>query len=617
MSDNEDANLRDFTTLDFCLLCFPLGLLILFVWAFSLFLDFFLREANLVSSSLPAELTEALSLHLRAALTAGIGALTLFFVVYFLSPRPRHSSLATGIWTVAEFMRACCGHSRGREDPTFLNEILPQYPARKTLKESLRVGVTDQDKSKAFHDIFQLDTREDEGYYKLCLEKTFGYVPDKFEAVPMFSETAKSTLFETLNSPEDILKELAKNAQFWDKADVTECHKHGGGFAKTNDVSVEDIDIKISGYKDKISGYRDGILDEAKRILWLSKMVHVDIQFCPLYPVLVCLLLLVLPESTVFAVGDALLRKAKEDSRTRSPDRAPLLCLTVDEHNKLIEQTKEMLVAAGGVDKEGDSLSKDVATWIFRGLLPIMHYTHIQSIVIPSFLNEGMKVFQRYMVSQSLRASPKKWRGPFDILIRSRKTGFNSMSPRTPVFEELEDVPVIYRPRVDFESKCLPILAYEKLWAIFPSHLLMLNPKLLYSSANHGFNYRTMCTADKEADKYRQNEDATRILVMVVNNLTVGLILPFFSQGQFSRDITEFGCIFTVNESLELTVKELSKVTYSSTPEDGIMIMSSKPNIAMSIDADLNQLGYSGDSSPPLFEDGQIMNIELMLLVEP
>eukprot|EP00929_Paragymnodinium_shiwhaense_P041730 TRINITY_DN21673_c0_g1_i1.p1 TRINITY_DN21673_c0_g1~~TRINITY_DN21673_c0_g1_i1.p1 ORF type:complete len:657 (+),score=121.86 TRINITY_DN21673_c0_g1_i1:61-2031(+) len=314
-------------------------------------------------------------------------------------------------------------------------------------------------------------------------------------------------------------------------------------------------------------------LTAAHRILWcLSERNGHDVEYCPVIPVLVCLLLVFLPtEALVYRVVDVLLTRAAEAVEdTRRRHAFLFLPLTRAQWNKCGRRVVK-LAESQMPDDEMQRLKEmgvDLHEVAVRGLeqslawqLPFRALCRAYG----SFISEGVEVFARYLVALWINRQRKLW----DAHDKEAAEGLLLPSPRlcgvaevprqakvtkTPrntamcvdrlahealglhveqdVLRALRTGPLTGRLRVDSTSEehvvfCRPRLSEEcssqlvwdtlwpYLWQKIPARWRHYDPSLVYRASRDGYSLRSMIAQCQEDI----NGESPILLLMRVRSL--------------------------------------------------------------------------------------------------
>uniref|UniRef100_A0A0G4FUY3 TLDc domain-containing protein n=1 Tax=Chromera velia CCMP2878 TaxID=1169474 RepID=A0A0G4FUY3_9ALVE len=264
----------------------------------------------------------------------------------------------------------------------------------------------------------------------------------------------------------------------------------------------------------------------AKRILWCLSQLFSELEFCPLLPHLVCLLLVFLDEAEAYTVLHCLIRQTiREIAQDVWKNPRPLLIIkreafmdfvafAVDQMTSQVYRVSAKLEALG-VDRAALAarLCQDCLAWSlsFDAL----------SVIFGSLLFEGPRVIYRYVLAllkcseerivlcRSLDSITRElhklgkhvgWNGrPSLRTLTGTAFGFRVFweglklsRPRetcpqlsTPFFNEVKRREFVI-PRLSDDSAMLNLVMWERVWRWLSPHQRVRRPRLAYCSERHG-----------------------------------------------------------------------------------------------------------------------------------
>ncbi|KAL6072719.1 Zn(2)-C6 fungal-type domain-containing protein [Balamuthia mandrillaris] len=254
---------------------------------------------------------------------------------------------------------------------------------------------------------------------------------------------------------------------------------------------------------------QDGAI-AASRILCALAMEHPEVDYVPSLPDLVCIFLLFMPEAEAYVVSKLVL----EESRIHRW----FLCTGKQQHalflltfQSLIQKSLPKLFAH--MKKLGVAVESFAEQWYDRLFVNSLPYQTVLRVV-DTFLNEGVKVlyriglgilrtYSRHLLQctnkDSFVGTLQQLTCQYEDTDRLVKKAFSETylsrrhthaidavnRPRVSSVNEPEYKPY-YRPKVTDKSSVLTELEFEALWSLLPSRFCIHDPKLWYTSEEHG-----------------------------------------------------------------------------------------------------------------------------------
>jgi len=342
-----------------------------------------------------------------------------------------------------------------------------------------------------------------------------------------------------------------------------------------------------------------------KTILKMVSINFPEIDYCPLIPDIVHILLLFMSESKAYLLLSLLINMSNDPYYkylNTSNRECTKFILTFD---SLIEKNlpkvyKHMISLGFSGSKQ---LTEDWFSRLFISVLPF----HTVLRIFDIYLNEGYKVF--YRVGLALIAIHKKallkattqeqfLNTPINDSDDLIKKAFSFHLKRKDLdrFDEQQhsklqnvaepNAPIYYKPKVSTPSEILNIEDYEFIWAWLPHSLCICDPKIIFNSNTHGFNLRLLF-----------EKCGTKSPIIVIIKSDSGSVFGFFTDEPINPK-DGFGSnqtfVFTLRPNVNIYkptgITELFSIINSTSISIGISSLGDK---AIVIDKDLK-----GSSNP-------------------
>ncbi|KAF2077763.1 hypothetical protein CYY_000950 [Polysphondylium violaceum] len=342
-----------------------------------------------------------------------------------------------------------------------------------------------------------------------------------------------------------------------------------------------------------------------KTILKMVSINFPEIDYCPLIPDIVHILLLFMSESNAYLLLSLLIKMSNDPYYkylNTSNRECTKFILTFD---SLIEKNipkvyKHMISLGFSGSKQ---LTEDWFSRLFISVLPF----HTVLRIFDIYLNEGYKVFYRvglaliYIHKKSLLKATTQEQflntpiNDSDDLIK-KAFSFHLKRKDLDRFDQQQhsklqhvsepNAPIYYKPKVSTPSEILNLEDYEFIWAWLPHSLCICDPKLVFNSNSHGFNLRLL---------YEKCGNRSPVIVIIKSDN--GSVFGFFTDEPITPK-DGFGSsqtfVFTLRPNVNIYKptgnNDLFSVIKSTSMSIGI---SSLGDIAISIDKDLK-----GTSAP-------------------
>jgi len=372
------------------------------------------------------------------------------------------------------------------------------------LKFHIRFGIPHKQWRSVLLPLFRSSTLSLENDYNIALNVAFNWkVPDSFKNVPLFCHS---------NDPEEV---LAPNF------------------------------LTYQG------------LEPFKRIMWIFEKNVVGLEYNPMLPQVVALLLLSFTEAETYAITKAMIDRSKapvdaffKRKRETGEVQRPNWFFTV----KKDDYIASLDLIAMYIEYRGQGFSNirthfrkikydikklcaETFKTLFLGFLPLS----ICLRIFCAFLSEGVSVYYRFTLAL-LKVFMKEliaFENPRSIIGKIKYEGANLSEKKVKeLFQEayglklqdphrkvpdipfvdplnIEDGEKLYFPQLTHDSPLVTTQHFETIWGWLPSDLKLTRPVLAYSSKTHGWSLQTLYQNSKQEDLCRG------MLLLIRSNDTV------------------------------------------------------------------------------------------------
>mmetsp|Transcript_32303 Transcript_32303/g.71492 ORF Transcript_32303/g.71492 Transcript_32303/m.71492 type:complete len:802 (-) Transcript_32303:62-2467(-) len=262
------------------------------------------------------------------------------------------------------------------------------------------------------------------------------------------------------------------------------------------------------------------------RLLWCARLLHAKLDFCPVLPNLLAMLLLFFTEAETGVILNKIMTKAEETITNDFPSLVTTL-LYQEKQVKLVQREAAHVVGADLVMKHLDSLelSDSIIRWLlFDGFAQVLPFRALCR-VYGSLIAEGTEILVRFCLSiLQLGASKIQTcnteKGVKDSLIqhfegldkdhtkleevvkaafavrlrRSLKlvSSYHTSGTSMGIRSTLSRGRLLCRPRLHEPRGLPPEEVWEAIWGWVPEIYRVLDPRLTYSTASDGRSLRTL-----------------------------------------------------------------------------------------------------------------------------
>eukprot|EP01105_Mastigella_eilhardi_P028972 TRINITY_DN995_c0_g2_i3.p1 TRINITY_DN995_c0_g2~~TRINITY_DN995_c0_g2_i3.p1 ORF type:complete len:713 (-),score=137.71 TRINITY_DN995_c0_g2_i3:49-1878(-) len=264
-------------------------------------------------------------------------------------------------------------------------------------------------------------------------------------------------------------------------------------------------------------------VEAAKRILCMIGTENPDVEYCPMIPDILLLLLTYMDEAEAYALLSTLLARSKQDHYYFNLNRAQAAQFYLT-FNDLVK-TKLSNVYRHMQEVGVTSMEEFASSWFktfFVGFLPYKTALRVMDV----FMNEGIKVLYRvglailYLLWPYLKTTvdPASWSeaiiaGGVSLLDGEKliKTAFsfrlrdsermqlemaNYGKKSAALATSASDLPdatmVYYRPKIETSSTIIQDDEFELIWSFLPNNYAIMDPVRLYTSEREGFSLATL-----------------------------------------------------------------------------------------------------------------------------